>query len=186
MNKICTQCDYIKPLDMFPKSMTTLDGYYEVCKSCFTNGNKPALRIDPTPVAPIAPRNEQPTIAAAWGQQPEYMSTPYIPKKRGRIPKPKRTEEEKLQIARAWSYNNHYGLSLEGWENIKASQDNKCAICRKVPTGEKQFGILVVDYDKHTDTVRGAVCRHCKLGLSSFPDSDRLFKAIEYLEKSNK
>lgn len=74
-----------------------------------------------------------------------------------------------------------YGLTLLQVEEMKKSQDDKCAIC-----GEK-FGKSKnthIDHCHKTKIVRGILCQSCNLGIGFFKDDiKRLNLAINYLKK---
>lgn len=70
-----------------------------------------------------------------------------------------------------------YGISIEVFDEIVASQDGKCAICSKVPP------VLVVDHCHLTGQVRGALCHRCNLGIGHLNDDLVLLRrAVSYLE----
>lgn len=52
-----------------------------------------------------------------------------------------------------------YGISLADAEAIKAVQDGKCAICRRLPDR------LVIDHDHASGKVRAALCDRCNTCL---------------------
>jgi len=73
-----------------------------------------------------------------------------------------------------------YGLSREEYEVLKASQNNRCAICNAEGTLEKR---LVVDHDHKTGRVRQLLCDTCNRGIGLLgDDADRLQKAADYLK----
>lgn len=72
----------------------------------------------------------------------------------------------------------YYGMSLEEYRDLLASQDGKCAICG-IDSHRERFH---VDHDHETGAIRGALCRECNLGLGHFKDNpDFLRQAAEYL-----
>jgi hypothetical protein len=90
-------------------------------------------------------------------------------------------EEHKAQndaSKRAWeqkrgpAYNHAkklkaYGLTPADYENMLATQNGGCNICRKAPaTGRR----LHVDHCHKTGRVRGLLCFRCNFGLSFFGD----------------
>lgn len=75
-----------------------------------------------------------------------------------------------------------YNLSLDDYKLMLVDQNNCCYICsnvfKKTP---------YVDHCHTTDQVRGLLCQYCNTGLGMFKDNiDNLYKAIDYLKKSNK
>lgn len=74
-----------------------------------------------------------------------------------------------------------YGLSLEGFNDMRDKQNGRCAICACVPD---QF---YVDHCHSTGAVRGLLCNHCNLGLGHFKDTpDFLLIAVAYLNQTQK
>ena len=72
-----------------------------------------------------------------------------------------------------------YGITKEQYLNLKISQDNKCAICKK---GSKKT--LHVDHDHKTKKVRGLLCYLCNSILGYAKDNPKiLFTAANYLKK---
>lgn len=69
-------------------------------------------------------------------------------------------------------------------EELRRSQDGKCAICR-TPEEMAPRGRLHVDHDHGTHVVRGLLCGNCNCGLGQFKDDPkRLLAAIEYLART--
>jgi hypothetical protein len=67
-----------------------------------------------------------------------------------------------------------YGLTLAGWEALKARFDGLCWICRHAEA-------TVVDHDHATGQVRGALCGGCNRALSWLEREGWLPKALAYL-----
>ncbi len=75
-----------------------------------------------------------------------------------------------------------YGLTLEMYDELLASQDGCCAICRDFSRGRP----LHVDHCHTTGRVRGILCFTCNTALGKFRDSrDLLQKADQYLAKND-
>lgn len=71
-----------------------------------------------------------------------------------------------------------YGLTIAGYEALKASQNDCCAIC-----GEKVE--LCIDHCHSASRVRGLLCSKCNVGLGMFKDDlDLLASASSYLVNS--
>ena len=74
-----------------------------------------------------------------------------------------------------------YGISLDDYESMLKSQDNKCKICLSPVSGRSAN----VDHCHETGIVRGILCPNCNLGLGNFQDCPWLLRhAVEYLEDS--
>ena len=76
---------------------------------------------------------------------------------------------------------SRYGISVDEYDKILASQNGVCAICRRLcRTGRN----LAVDHDHHTDQIRGLLCVNCNQMLGAIDDDvDLLERAIDYLLK---
>lgn len=71
-----------------------------------------------------------------------------------------------------------YGLSLEQYEGMITSQNNKCGICGS------ELVKPHVDHNHSTNKVRGILCSNCNLGIGLLQDSPEvLIAAAEYLHK---
>jgi len=85
------------------------------------------------------------------------------------------------------SRKHDYGVTEEQYNEMLASQDNKCAICKNEETAMKNGRVLplAVDHDHKTGLIRGLVCLRCNHGLGAFKDDIvRLESAINYLRKT--
>jgi hypothetical protein len=80
----------------------------------------------------------------------------------------------------------NFGVSFEYYEYLRASQNNKCAICHKPEVAVGKDGnirALAVDHCHATGEVRGLLCTKCNQGIGSFLDSVELLQnAINYLK----
>lgn len=74
-----------------------------------------------------------------------------------------------------------YGISVEQYDEIWASQGGQCAICG---TTENQLvRAFHVDHCHESGVVRGLLCFACNTGLGKLHDDPALLrKAAEYLE----
>lgn len=108
-------------------------------------------------------------------------------------------EENKEAInsnARGWKAANkekmresklkeRYGITIEDYNEILASQNMGCAICNSLTPKRKGSEYLVVDHCHDSGEVRGLLCYKCNVGLGSFEDDlILLIKAAEYLGKN--
>jgi hypothetical protein len=76
-----------------------------------------------------------------------------------------------------------YGISLETFENMKAKQHGKCAICKN----EFKNSIdTCVDHNHKTGQVRELLCNHCNRAIGLLKESTDILKsALLYVEKYN-
>lgn len=74
-----------------------------------------------------------------------------------------------------------YGLTVASLNQLLASQNHACLIC-KDPVGFGRPGSAAVDHDHQTGKVRGILCGRCNTGLGQFKeDPIRMTAAITYL-----
>ena len=77
-----------------------------------------------------------------------------------------------------------YGLTPEGFDELLAWQDGRCAICREVVALGDARRQPHVDHDHESGVVRGILCFVCNTALGKFGDSvERLQSAIDYLSQ---
>lgn len=82
------------------------------------------------------------------------------------------------ESSRRFHLKRAYGISLEQFNQLKAFQKERCAICGDV-FGENCY----VDHCHTTGAVRGLLCPSCNSGLGLFSDNlSRLKKAANYLQ----
>lgn len=129
------------------------------------------------------------------------MTKPYGPgnARWGKTP----TREETLAYYRAWNKANpnarrktrlrdEYGITHEQYEEMRAAQGNRCAICgnEERTMDNQRRGLrrqLAVDHDHKTGKVRELLCGHCNVMLGAAgEDPGRLFAAIQYLARHGK
>jgi hypothetical protein len=75
-----------------------------------------------------------------------------------------------------------YGLTQDDYDQLKESQDGKCAICGAL---EGRTGVsLYIDHDHGTGEIRGLLCGNCNTGIGMLGDTlERLEAAAAYLRK---
>ena len=89
--------------------------------------------------------------------------------------------EERKRYNKTYQLKSLYGLTIEEYGVLKASQKSSCAICQQ--RLDESFGTHV-DHCHETKTVRGILCRKCNLGLGHFRDNIGFLKsAVRYLKK---
>jgi Recombination endonuclease VII len=91
-------------------------------------------------------------------------------------------------VYRVYELKRKYGMSLEEFNAMFASQDGKCAICGKTDfKGNIRWKNLCVDHDHQTGKNRGLLCHRCNASIGYFEDDPGLLmKAIEYLRRHGK
>ena len=80
-----------------------------------------------------------------------------------------------------------FGITLDDYNRMLKSQNNRCAICNGTETGNRTHNNLSVDHCHATGKVRGLLCHDCNTGIGSMKDDVELLdKAIAYLGEMNK
>ena len=89
-----------------------------------------------------------------WAEKPGVVA-------RNRQKAKERHRNRSRERIRAWRLKDKYGITLERYEEMLATQDGNCAICERPPMCRR----LSVDHDHQTGRVRGLLCGHCNLML---------------------
>lgn len=87
---------------------------------------------------------------------------------------------------RAWALKSIYGITVEQYDEMLATQNGVCFICGDPPdpNGVRAASRLHVDHCHATGTNRKLLCLCCNNGLGHFRDDPaRLRSAAEYLEQ---
>ena len=75
-----------------------------------------------------------------------------------------------------------FGITLDQYNEILASQNGKCAICYKPPDKRR----LCVDHDHKSGKIRGLLCHQCNHAIGLFYENKQVMKnAIGYLNAHN-
>ena len=150
--KQCKACKQEKPISEFYAHKSTKDRLISICKACHSEKSKKRRET---------PENKERSRLATerWRKNPKNKRS-YLSSK----------------------YKARYGITLDEYENMLDSQDNKCFIC------EEEAGYnnkpLYVDHCHSTNKVRKLLCQHCNSGLGMFKDNPELLsKAAEYVKQ---
>lgn len=74
-----------------------------------------------------------------------------------------------------------YGITPETFDQMLATQHNRCAICATAFEARKQAH---VDHDHQTGRVRGLLCTRCNMGIGYFKENvDTLLSAVDYISR---
>lgn len=84
-------------------------------------------------------------------------------------------KSDKYKIACKTRQLKQYGMTIEDYERMRISQDNKCAMCHT------QVDELVVDHNHVSGKVRSLLCRRCNLVVGVYEKNLKRFS--EYLIK---
>lgn len=99
------------------------------------------------------------------------------------------------RIAVKANLKRFFGLTVEGYDELFARQQGRCAICglrlisqtdsTREFKGQPPNEVGRVDHDHQTGVVRGLLCFGCNVGLGKFEDGEKLLlKAVGYLRAS--
>ena len=94
----------------------------------------------------------------------------------------RRDNRDKVRIynRRIWLKKN-YGITPEQIEEMRFSQDSKCAICQNTFGKNRD---MCVDHDHSNGNVRQLLCTNCNTGIGKLKENvSILTNAIEYLRK---
>lgn len=100
-------------------------------------------------------------------------------------------EENKDVVAkrkRSYYLRSTFGITIEQYDEMEASQGGLCAICREPeivadPKNPAVMKRLAVDHNHDSGKIRGLLCQRCNMGLGYFRDNDRLLNlAADYLQ----
>jgi hypothetical protein len=130
---------------------------------------------------PIRDREKKLKYMREWGRA-HRMDPEFKKKERVRTDAWKKDNPKSVL---ALLLRTRFGMTLEAYEWILASQGGVCAICRKPPVsrGRRSPARLSVDHDHKTDRIRGLLCGPCNRVLGSVKDSPEVLRqAAEYLE----
>lgn len=89
---------------------------------------------------------------------------------------------EAVNKAREYALRRKYNLTLEQYDDILCSQDNRCRICRRHRSEFKTN--LCVDHDHETGEIRGILCTFCNrviIGRLKRSGAELLARGAEYL-----
>ena len=85
--------------------------------------------------------------------------------------------------ARNRGYKRKYKITLDDYNRMLKSQNNKCAICNGTATGHRINKYLSVDHCHTTGKIRGLLCFTCNIVIGHMKDDVELLeKAIDYLK----
>lgn len=83
-----------------------------------------------------------------------------------------------------------FGVTVEQYDQMLASQSGLCAICRQpetdVHSANGKVQNLAIDHNRKTGEVRSLLCARCNKGLGLFREQPKLLiQAAEYLRRHN-
>jgi hypothetical protein len=156
--KICNVCGGAKPLTDYYANSYGRDGTRPECKECTSARRRAWYESN---------REREIERVRQWSVQNPA---------RVRANMQRFTESGKRKVSNRKSHlKRKYGMTLDDFDALLASQGGGCAICGK-PDPDN------VDHDHVTGRVRGILCWNCNIGVGQFEDSeDRLAAATSYI-----
>ena len=146
--KRCVKCSVVQPLESFYRAKGTRDGYRGDCKSCFKARAKARY-----------PLVREANIARARKWREENLERFQANQRRMRS-----TPQGKLR-ERAGHLKRKYGLTVEQYDEMLATQGGGCFICGRPPREDIS---LHVDHDHCRGNIRGLLCFPCNNALADF------------------
>ena len=160
--KTCRDCGIAKPFSDFYASKGSRDGYRPECKACNLATRQAKYRENPRPYIERTRKWQR--------ENPERVEATMD---RFKAAGKRTVSNRKSHLKRK------YGLTLEAFDELLASQGGGCAICGK-PDADN------VDHDHTTGRVRGILCWDCNIAIGKFADDqDRLAAAMTYLSRDD-
>lgn len=189
-HKKCRRCDEVKMLSEFYKVSGCKDGTRNVCKKCHNaalvlsqSRNLDKLRT--------YHHNYYLQNVHKWVKRTAEQQDKYNEVRRREYAQNEKVREKAKVDSKKWQDSNpekrkaqrliKFGITLDEFNLLMDSQDNKCAICGYSDLSRKQF-FPIVDHCHKGGKVRGILCSNCNFGLGSFKDNPAfLMKAASYL-----
>lgn len=155
MSKVCRDCKVEKKINGFAKNKLNKDGRNNFCKSCRNA---------------YARRYREQNQELIKQRQTDYYQ---------------QNKEKVIAKTRDYALRQKYGIGVEGYEILLASQGGKCAIC-DAESGCSGKNNLYVDHRHKTGNVRGLLCQKCNSAIGLMDDDPTLLrKATKYLEEAS-
>src|SRR4051812_14012735 len=85
--------------------------------------------------------------------------------KRKRTERLRDRKRKEPEYIRARTLRYKYGMTLEAFNKMLMSQNNRCKICKSSDHGKSTMQGFSVDHDHKTGKVRALLCHHCNAGL---------------------
>lgn len=147
--KTCSKCQLIKPENAFSKAKKGVNGLRSRCKSC---------------------SNED------WKGYYQSNSKQHILRaKQWALANPDKRKKNRKHH----NLKTTYGISLEEFNQLLASQSGKCAVCESLLIRPH------VDHCHYTKNIRGLLCPGCNVGIGHLKNDPEICrKAALYLESS--
>lgn len=173
--RVCRTCEKAKSPSAFYRDSRYKNGDIH-CAECRKAKVKAWRNSNPDRAKEIQreSRNKNPEAARsrarAWHEKNRERHLAYMAERR-------KHHADKIRCGKLRSA---FGISLEQYTSILASQNGQCAICGRAQDANKKR--LAVDHCHKTSKVRGLLCSPCNQAIGLFKDSvPSLQSAIQYL-----
>lgn len=193
--KVCTECETILSLECFSFSKKERKNRISKCRSCsqrkyFNEINKNQKVFEHRKRQMEAKNKETKNTKACtvcYHVLPLDNFSNAKNKRKGKCCQCKecvrKYKQEHKKEAKNYRFNTAYGITLEKFNTLFYSQQNKCKIC-----GTRNFGLKgpALDHCHNTGKIRGVLCNKCNLALGLLNDDIEILRnAIQYLEGTN-
>ena len=199
MEKECTVCHQVKPLDAFTKSKRSKHGRANLCKLC-----RARLRSPGRYEANVKRQQGLKFCRGCqqWknldefhlsnknvGRQSFCKPCANLLSKTWRIKHPKYHDVRKHRdptYRRRQKLLHLYGITIQQYDDHYASQKVVCSICggKEVRILHGEEAPLVVDHNHATGIIRGLLCHACNTGLGILEKTGFASAAMDYLRRN--
>lgn len=155
--KVCKTCGLTKALDDFYRAPGMRDGRRNECKTCNLAAKRERYLADPQAAIARVKRWQQENPERYRENQRRIRSSPAGKERQ-----------------RAGHLRRKYGITVEQYDELLASQGGRCAICRREPRPDIS---LHLDHDHQSGQLRGILCFRCNNALGDFDDDSTLLRA---------
>ena len=167
IQKRCTVCGVLKPLDEFHGASAMRDGHRNECKACTKELRRAHYEANRQRYIEAAQRWQERNPERTAAYQAEYRSRP-----------------ERKRAMRDLYYRRTYGISADEVDAMLEAQGGGCAICGRKPDRPASMHL---DHDHETGHLRGILCIDCNHGIGKLRDDpDLLLAAVEYLRRTRR
>lgn len=158
--KRCSSCKIEKPFSDFYPVANGVGGVRPKCKEC----------------SRIAEKKK-------YGENAEFRWSK-LSKQAIKLQTDPEHKKKHMLSQRKWHLKKNYGMTIDDFSSMLASQGGGCAICGSKSGVFEPKTRMVVDHCHVTGKVRGILCDLCNTALGKFQDSAELLtSAIRYIHK---
>ena len=173
--KTCSKCFEVKEISEFYSRKTSIDGVYANCKVCHReNSARNIKKRYPKHLKSVSDRqhrlkNRSDVDIAIQNGKKRFKTCNTCEQD---LPLTKFYKARDLldghkvdckRCCRDWHYRNHFGITIDDYEDMLDDQFGKCAIC-----DTHQYDLdkrLCIDHNHEDGSIRGLLCVTCNLHL---------------------